>query len=323
MGHDAPMHVLVVGAGAVGQAYGRHLQLGGARVTFFVKPAHVAELEGGVTVDPLNERTGPVRWKDFDLVTTADEVRAGAFDSVWLCVATPALEGGWLDALATAAPRATIVSLQPGLEVTRRLAERVGASRLVIGLITLISWQAPLPGETMVPPGVRYWFPPLAAAPFAGPASRVEPLVAALEHGGFPARMVKDVVPLAAGGEAVLQPFIMALEASGWSFATLRSGKLLDVGAAAAREFLAVAEAVHHRSLWPQRALARPTFFRLVLALGPKLVPFPLETYLRVHFTKVGAQTRLLLDETIRLAEQHRLPHPALDELRGLLAAHF
>jgi 2-dehydropantoate 2-reductase len=305
----------------VGQVYGRHLQKGGARVTFFVKPAHLASLAGGVTVDPLNERTGPVRWKDFDVVTTPAEVRARRVDSLWLCVATPALEGPWLEALAAAAPEATVVSLQPGLEVSERLAARVGAERLVSGLITLISWQAPLAGETMEPPGVRYWFPPLAPAPFAGPAGRVAPLVEALRRGGFPARRVKDVVPLAAGGEAVMQPFIMALEAAGWSFAALREGHRLEVAAQAARESLTVAEALHRRSLWAQRALARAAFFRLVLALGPRLMPFPLETYLRVHFTKVGAQTRMLLDETIRLAEQHRVPHAALDELRGLLAS--
>ena len=39
------MKVLIVGAGAVGQVYGRHLAAAGAEVCFYVKPKYRAELE--------------------------------------------------------------------------------------------------------------------------------------------------------------------------------------------------------------------------------------------------------------------------------------
>ena len=41
-------------------------------------------------------------------------------------------------------------------------------------------------------------------------------------------------------------------------------------------------------------------------------VPFDLETYVRVHFTKVADQTRLMLREYIALGSQAGLPVEAL-----------
>ena len=41
------MNVLIVGAGAVGQVYGRHLALGGAHVYYFVREKYAAEFAAG------------------------------------------------------------------------------------------------------------------------------------------------------------------------------------------------------------------------------------------------------------------------------------
>jgi hypothetical protein len=55
---------------------------------------------------------------------------------------------------------------------------------------------------------------------------------------------------------------------------------------------------------------------RTVMLLGPKLSPIPLEIYLRYHFTKVGGQTRQILDGWIRRCQAHHLPHEHLSTLR-------
>ena len=44
-----------------------------------------------------------------------------------------------------------------------------------------------------------------------------------------------------------------------------------------------------------------------------------LETYLRVHFTKVGAQTRQLLADASTSAKSAGLPHGEIDALRARL----
>ena len=45
----------------------------------------------------------------------------------------------------------------------------------------------------------------------------------------------------------------------------------------------------------------------------------PLEPYLAFHFTKVGAQTRLMLDQYIERARSHNLPSTHLQSLRNAL----
>ena len=55
---------------------------------------------------------------------------------------------------------------------------------------------------------------------------------------------------------------------------------------------------------------------RLVLAAAPRLVPFDLERFLEVHFTKVGAQTRLFLDDWIRAGADVGRTRTHLEALR-------
>src|SRR5262245_42718199 len=190
--------VLVVGAGAVGQPYARHAQLGGADVTFFVRDKYRDTVARGLDLYPLNRRASrrgeAVRFDGFSVVSRADEVAARRFDHVILTVSSPALRGPWLGELIAAAGDATIVALQPGRE-DRDTIVAAGASpdRLVSGMITLISYAAPLPGETrFTRPGTAYWFPPMSPAPFSGPAERTAAIVALLRAGGQPAKRHKD-----------------------------------------------------------------------------------------------------------------------------------
>ena len=51
-GKTREMNVLIVGAGAVGLVYGKHLQAGGATVSFLIKPKHRAQAEAGYALNP-------------------------------------------------------------------------------------------------------------------------------------------------------------------------------------------------------------------------------------------------------------------------------
>ena len=75
------MNVLIVGAGAVGQVYGRHLALGGAHVHYFVREKYADECRRGFTFYPLNRRkprAAPVHMAvaPGDILTRLDEVTA-------------------------------------------------------------------------------------------------------------------------------------------------------------------------------------------------------------------------------------------------------
>jgi ketopantoate reductase len=314
------MRALVVGAGAVGQVYGHHLARGGAEVSFLVKPAHGPELAGPLTLYPLNRphrlRTQPVTFGGFGVLTDPAEVARERWDQVYLTVSSTALRaGGWFARLAAALGEATLVLLQPGPGDRRFVEDRVPPERIVQGVITLIGYRAPLPGETRFPrPGVAYWFPPLAPSLMSG--ARLAPVLAALRAGGLPARRHRNIGAISSFPTALLMPLMATLELAGWSFRTIREPGRLALAAQAAREALRVM--AHHEGRpapWPLRLVNRPLAVRLALVLAPRLMPLDIESYLRAHFTKVGDQTRDFLRTYLNLGKAAGLPTVALARL--------
>ena len=72
-------------------------------------------------------------------------------------------------------------------------------------------------------------------------------------------------------------------------------------------------------SPWFAGAFLVPAFLRLGVLAAPIAAPLDLETYLRVHFTKVGEQTRILLAGYAERARSHGLPYDAIEAIvRGL-----
>ncbi|MCE9578799.1 MAG: ketopantoate reductase [Deltaproteobacteria bacterium] len=316
--------VLVIGAGAVGQVYGRHAQLGGGAVTFFVRAKYAADLAGGVDMYPLNrsrsQRTVPVRFEGFAVVSTAAEVAARRWDLVIITVSSPALRGPWLAELVAAVGDATIVALQPGRDDRDTiLAAGASADRLVSGMITLISYSAPLPDETRFPrPGMAYWFPPLTPAPFSGPDTRVAAVVALFRRGKLPAKRDRDVPRAVAFPSAVMMAYLVALENAGWSFRRLVR-ETIQQGAQGAREALAVIGHREGRVPLGIRLVARPRILRMGLWFARRAIPLPLETYLAYHFTKVGDQTREFVAGYIARGREAGLPVDALVRLTAAL----
>jgi 2-dehydropantoate 2-reductase len=267
---------LVVGAGAVGQVYGHHLARGGAEVGFLVKPSHVVARP--LTLYPLNrprrQRTRPVEFDAFRVFTDVAAVAAERWDQVYLTISSTALRAGdWFARLAPALGEATLVLLQPGPDDRRFVREHLPDERIVQGVITLVGYHAPLPGETRFPrPGVAYWFPPLSPSLMSG--ARRDPVLAALRAGGLPARPHRDLATTSAFPTALLMPLMAVLEQAGWSFRTVRESARLRLAARAASEALAVMARARGRSVpWPLRLLNRPLAVRLALAVAPRLMP--------------------------------------------------
>jgi len=314
--------VLVVGAGAVGQVYGRHARQGGADVTFFVREKYRDTVSRGFDMYALNGRakTDVIRFEDFTVVSRIDEVRARTFDQVYLTVSSSALRGPWLADLVGAIGDATILALQPGqddLDVI--LAAGAVRERVVSGVITLISYAAPLPGETRFPgPGMAYWFPPLAPSRISGETTRAVPVIELLARGGLPTKRHRDVPKFAAFPTAMMMPFLVALEAGGWSFRAF-TGERAKLGARGAREAFAVVGLTAGKAPFTARMVARPRVLKLALWFGTKIVPLPLETYLREHFTKVGDQTRMFMAGYIERGRDASIDVSALEKLLAAL----
>jgi ketopantoate reductase len=307
--------VLVVGAGAVGQVYGHALAKGGARVTYLVKPKHADEARRGFVLYPLNRGRTPVRWNDYAVVT---EPEAG-HDVVLLTIASNALRvPGFVEGLAARIGGATVVTLQPAIEDRDLVARHVPEERIVVGMIGLMAYFAPLPGEELPEPGVAYWVPPLGACPLAGP--RAEPVARVLRAGGLPAKVQRDVVRARAFGGAVLETFVTALEAAGWDRrALVRDRELVALACRGAREAASVVE----RSTAAKRPAALAALCPFVARLGlgalGRLAPFDVATFFRVHYAKIAEQRRVLAAAERDRARELGVPTPALEALQARL----
>jgi 2-dehydropantoate 2-reductase len=321
------MNVLIVGAGAVGQVYGRHLALGGARVYYYVREKYAEECRRGFVFYPLNRRTpraSPVRMPVAadEILTTIAEVKALAWDQVYLCMASHALRGPWLGELAAAIGDATVVSLQPGSDDRGVVTAAVPEDRVVSGMITVISYHAPLAGETVPEPGMAYWFPPLQPAPFSGPRERTRAVVDALRRGKLPSKIVRDVPAKVRFPSALLMVLLTALETAQWKLDDLAKSPLLArVRPATLEAFAIIAKAHGTKAPRLLTMFARPFWLRRGLGIARWIMPFDLETYLRVHFTKVREQTRMFMQGYIDDGSRLGRATDTLRELEARVAA--
>ncbi|MHC4830283.1 MAG: ketopantoate reductase family protein [Planctomycetota bacterium] len=318
------MRVLLVGAGSVGQVYGYHFQQGGAEVGFLVRPRYRAEVERGFSLYPLNgkrPREAPVRFEGFEVVTDAATAAESSWDVVVLCVSSTAIrKGEWLVELAGALKGApTWVTLQPGIKDRAFLLERLPEERLVGGLISLVSYHAPLPGESVPTPGMAYWFPP-GPCPFGGPEALCAPIIETLTRGGQRAARKDDLAGPAAFGSAMLMPLVATLELAGWSFQTFRSGPWPRLWKESSGQILSiVARHLGRRPPW-WRHLVHSFHVSWISRLAPRVLPYDPERFFQVHFTKVGDQTRASLRTYEELGATYALPTQAIAEVRAGLS---
>ena len=314
------VNVLVVGgAGAVGQVYGYHLQRGGARVGLLVRPKAVAACERGTVLYPLalfGSRRSVTFRPDVVLSSLEDvaaEARARAWDEVWFCVPADALDEAWLATVAAAVGKARVVALPPGIESEERLRRAFPGCEVVPALISIVSYQAPLPGEEISPPGIAFYFPPAGPTVFGGPHGRE--VAKNLARGGCPAVGKKDIRATSAFASAVLMPVVAGLEAMRWSLRAFRRSDVPLLVARAAQEATAITADILGVRRPFLSFLVTGLAFRLAAWLAPKLAPFDLEAYLKHHFSKVGEQTRLLFAEYGASADKRGLPKDALASL--------
>ncbi len=302
------MRVLIVGAGAVGQAYGAALQRGGAEVVYLVRERHVERVRRGFHHLDRNRGAWVQVPPPADVVTDPRGVRCDA--SLWT-QPSDALTPEWLDTFLAAQGDRPVILLQPGLHARRQVLERRPDARITQGLITLVAYEGPLPGEEdqFPQPGLSIWHPPGVSAPLEGPDAAA--FVALLRAGGLPARVGAGVDHQGAFGALTLSPLVTALRLGGWRFATTDRRLAID----ALHEALHVAERVRRERRPFATRLLTPMTLGWVMRLARWAMPFDAETYLELHFTKVGSQTAEHLRDARERAIDFGLPHAALDRL--------
>lgn len=306
--------ILIVGSGAVGAVFGEHLTRAGAQVGFLVRNPDSANARMPRALHQL-QLTGRVS-RVHQMLPTGADIR-GNWDQCWLCLPSTALTSDWLQSeLEKLGPEVAILNWAPDPGDRARLDKRL-ARRVHRGLTGLVSYQAPLPGESEPADGIAYWLPPRSATLENTRLGRQ--VATLLKNGGMPASRSRNLPWLAARMTAVVITLMAALEIEDWSLERLRASAVLDTATGAAREAMAVAAASLGISTgWAARLPHNPIYRALLRGLPP-LAPFSLETYLGYHFAKVGAQTRLMLDTWIEEGEQCGIDTPCLRQVRHAL----
>lgn len=304
--------ILIIGAGAVGQVYGYQLAQAGNQVSFFVKEKYRAELEQGLTLYHLNQdkkRKRPIDFKDYKTVTDWQAAAETHWDQVYLCISSTALlHFDFAGLKQILAPDTVVVLLQPGPNDYQLTCQHIPPEQIVQGMITLISYAAPLPGEDVPKPGIAYWLPPMAATPFTGNPKIRTAIVHTFKRANMNAASNPNLRKMAPYLTAAFMAFLTALEACDWQFDQLKNNKVLinDMLKAQQQAFAALSRETNTKPPFWQH-LIHSWLIKFLIMVGPKTVPLDLQTYFQVHFTKVKDQTKLFMDSYVHAAKQHGL----------------
>lgn len=312
------MDVLVLGAGALGQPFGFHLQRAGANLGFVVKPKYREELESGLRLHEHGLFGGPTQheFDDFDLYTDYANLEGGDWDQVWLCVSATAIRGDWLEDFLEAIGSTTLVSIQPGLEARDYLEERYPADQIVSCRVSMIAYPTPLPGEDLPEGDVAYFMPPAQPLAFGGAMEPADDVASFLRQGGLATEVREDVVSFGVFTSAVLETFIAGLELEDWSLSRYRASETFELAMEAANQGLDVVGAEFGEEAPSSvRTVASTWVLGMGVPFARWTVPFPLEAYLEEHFTKVGDQTRAELRDLIAKGREHGLDVDAIERL--------
>lgn len=311
------MKVLVVGAGAVGQIYGHYYAEGGCEVTFFVRPRHIEELSRGLAIFNLNKKQKS-EFKNFKVITDLPALKDIQWDIVVLTVPSDALFTPWLQEFTSSINKtATLLTLQPNLNDREEIAKFYPKEMTVTGVITLVAFPTPLGNKWPLEKGMAVWFPPMGKAPFDGKPDEVKKVIAPLIKAGFPAtaKSILENPSMVAFGSTFLGVFIRNLEMQNWKLSAFNNSEASDLMTKSMKEAFAVVSKRHGLSLPAYSHLLSKTFYKSSIAFAKFMMPFDLETYLEFHFTKVGPQMRMNLENLQRDARSLGMPTPHLDRL--------
>ena len=312
--------VLIIGGGPVAQVLGKALSNTGANISLYLKPKYASVSNAGFAVYPTSTRGKRLhdRWDDFKIYTTPEQLHALHADQVYVCVGQHELRTGWLEQIWPSFRHAYWVFVQPGLEDYAYIAKTVPERFIVQGKMGFLAYRAPIGDEDLITPGVAHWIPPGAHTYFKGQTDEAGLVVAnLLTAGGLRCGLSTEFHAQRLYSSALLLPFVMSLEARGWSFERLRGDS-----AAIARMCVAIGElsalVVAETGKWSKLAswLRKPWVWRALLKYGPRYAPIPLEAYYRTKYTSLRPQTEALLDEYARLLARHNLKPVGLADLR-------
>jgi 2-dehydropantoate 2-reductase len=179
------MRYLVVGAGALGSAFGGLLQHSGQSVSFIGRGPHFEHITNqGLTIDGI--------WGQFPVGPVAPHLAAsGQYEVILLCVKSFDTQEACHLAQSLLAPQGIVVSVQNGLGNLEIIAQEVGPER-TIGARVIFGAQVMRPGLVMV---TVYAEPVLMGAVVSAYHRQIlAQVVEDLNRAGIPTHQVDDIL---------------------------------------------------------------------------------------------------------------------------------
>ncbi len=304
------MRFLIFGTGAVGQLYGGFLHRAGHDITFLTRPERLAGLqERGIRLLPEKDQPGSViTIPDARFIDHLDSL--DAFDFVFVCVRADQRE----EARSTfqglhCAQKGAIVAFPAWRATLDSWGELFGSCHCMYpGIMALFR------GDDVV-----YKLSKTKLAPLSGTlAEESEALSTTLAEAGLPSEMDPALMQRFQIIMAMGFPVLAAISMHKYNperFAD--DAAAVRLAAQGSKEGLAVLRAAGE----PLGGLAyavrlTPAFLvRFGLSWVASMLSGFIREMLEVHFTKIHAQTVMLLEELTALPGAETVDHPAIDEL--------
>ncbi len=311
---------LIIGGGPTGQVIGKHLALAGVNAALYLKQEYAGPADLGFYLyrTPTWGKRENLRWDDFKIYTTPEQLSAIHADHVYVCLAEQDLRTGWLEQVWPHFRHAYWIFLQPGIDV-KSYVSKIVPERFVVQMQPgFLAYEGPLGDEERYPRGTVFWHPPGGASLFDAIDAPTGVAVSnILQKGGLKVGIVSNFEGEKLQASTLLLPFLMTLETHGWSFERLREDKR-----AIARLCVAVNELVSgiraRTGFESSRGyrLQKPWFWRLILKYGPNFAPIPIEDYFRERGTRQRQETELMLEGMARLLTEAGVKPIALADIR-------
>jgi 2-dehydropantoate 2-reductase len=321
------MHVVVVGAGALGRIYGVRLAAAGVAVSFLVRKSRMDESFSFV----IEQVNGEKRRDSIEQPKRIDSIPKDA-TLILLAVRFDQIDRIRHDSkdelaqLLLAGPAVPIIVVSPMLEPQLEALKGVVGRRVVSAMPGVAGYIDDVDDRG----AVRYWATAVAPTLIDDEASgethslsrdALEVLARRLTSGGLPTRFERDVASLNAASSTAFFPLIAAIDAGRGVDGILGDKELLETTLSAAKECEALAKKIGKLASWAN-VLTRfvgPYTIKPGIALGRRVVP-EMVRFVERHFGRKLHAQHLAMGATIRdIGREKGMDMPHLDRLLQIL----
>ena len=321
------MHVIVLGAGALGRVYGARLAAAGVAVSFLVRQSRIDEHHSFVVEQVNGDKRRDVIEKPRRITAIPQDATfvllTVRFDQVDCIRHDPDNE---LAKLLLAGPTIPIVVMAPILHPQLDGLRSVVGRRVVSAMPGAAGYVDDVDDRGVV----RYWATGIAPTLFDDEAigegqplvrDILEVLARRLTNDGMPARIEKDVAGLNAASTTAFFPLVAAIDAGHGVDGVLNDKALLETALAAAKECETLAKKIGKVAPWTQllTRFVGPYTLKPGITLARRVAPETVR-FVEKHFGRKLHAQNLAMGETIReLGRQHVIDMPQLDHLLHIL----